>query len=84
MEEHHFYASKIKDLVLLIICCVFTSGLFYIDFEDENLFIVIVLYLGMALFSIGIINSVLLLIRTKPLLTVTDQQIIVYNVNKTT
>ncbi|OCA78350.1 hypothetical protein BBH99_08665 [Chryseobacterium contaminans] len=80
MKEHHFYSSKIKSLILLIISCVFTFGISYIDFKDENLFIIVMLSLGITLFSFGILYSILLLVRTEPLLTVTDKQIIVYNV----
>ncbi|WP_336965593.1 STM3941 family protein [Chryseobacterium contaminans] len=80
MKEHHFYSSKIKSLILLIISCVFTFGISYIDFKDENLFIIVMLCLGITLFSFGILYSILLLVRTEPLLTVTDKQIIVYNV----
>lgn len=80
MKEHHFYSSKIKSLVLLIISSVFTLGLFYLDFGDKDLFIIVILSLGIALFSFGILYSILLLVRTEPLLTVTEKQIIVYNV----
>ncbi|REC62379.1 hypothetical protein DRF65_11760 [Chryseobacterium pennae] len=80
MKERHFYSSKIKSLILLIISCVFTFGLSYIDFKDENIFIIGILSLGITLFSFGILYSILLLVRTEPLLTVTDKQIIVYNV----
>ncbi|MCS4305669.1 STM3941 family protein [Chryseobacterium sp. BIGb0232] len=80
MKERHFYSSKIKSLILLIISCVFTFGLSYTDFKDENIFIIGILSLGIALFSFGILYSILLLVRTEPLLTVTDKQIIVYNV----
>lgn len=80
MKEHHFYSSKIKSLVLLIISSAFTIGLSYIDFGDKDLLIIVMLSLGITLFSFGILYSILLLVRTEPLLTVTDQQIIVYNV----
>lgn len=80
MKEHHFYSSKIKSLILLIISCTFTIVLSYIDFGDKNLLIIVILSLGITLFSFGILYSILLLVRTEPLLTVTDKQIIVYSI----
>lgn len=80
MKEHHFYSSKIKSLILLIISCTFTIGLSYIDFGDKNLLIIVILSFGITLFSCGILYSILLLLRTEPLLTVTDKQIIVYSI----
>lgn len=80
MKEQHFYSHKIKSLILLIISSVFTIGLSYIDFKNENLFVIVVLSLGITLFSFGILYSILLLVRSEPLLTITDKQIIVYNV----
>lgn len=80
MKEHHFYSSKIKSIILLIISSVFTIGLSQINFENESLFVIVILSLGITLFSFGILYSILLLVRTEPLLTVTDKQIIIYNV----
>ncbi|PKF74802.1 STM3941 family protein [Chryseobacterium sp. PMSZPI] len=80
MKEHHFYSSKIKSIILLIISSAFTIGLSQLNFGDENLFVMVMLSLGISLFSFGILYSILLLVRTEPLLTVTDKQIIVYNV----
>ncbi|MDM1552943.1 MULTISPECIES: STM3941 family protein [Chryseobacterium] len=80
MKEHHFYSNKIKSIILLVISSVFTIGLSQLNLEDESLFVIVMLSLGITLFSFGILYSILLLVRTEPLLTVTDKQIIVYNV----
>lgn len=80
MKEHHFYSNKIKSIILLVISSVFTIGLSQLNFRDESLFVIVMLSLGITLFSFGILYSILLLVRTEPLLTVTDKQIIVYNV----
>lgn len=80
MKEHHFYSNKIKSLILLVVSSVFTIGLSQLNLGDESLFVIVMLSLGITLFSFGILYSILLLVRTEPLLTVTDKQIIVYNV----
>lgn len=80
MKEHHFYSNKIKSLILLVVSSVFTIGLSQLNLGDESLFVIVMLSLGIILFSFGILYSILLLVRTEPLLTVTDKQIIVYNV----
>lgn len=80
MKEHHFYSSKIKSIILLVISSAFTIGLSQLNFGDESLFVIMMLSLGITLFSFGILYSILLLVRSEPLLTVTDKQIIVYNV----
>lgn len=80
MKEQHFYSNKIKSIILLVISSVFTIGLSQLNFGDENLFVIVMLSLGITLFSFGILYSILLLVRSEPLLTVTDKQIIIYNV----
>ncbi|CAM3002102.1 hypothetical protein DRF59_17435 [Chryseobacterium flavum] len=80
MNEVHFYSSKTRGMVMLVISGVFTWILLYFDFYRESYFSLIVLCLGLGLFLFGIIFSLLLLLRRKPLLTVSDKQIIIYSV----
>lgn len=80
MKEIHFYSHKTKSLFLMILSGIFTFGLWRIDFGKENLLLVIVLYLALGLFAFGFVYAALLLFRTKPLLTITDRQVIIYNV----
>lgn len=80
MKEIHFYSSKIKSLIMLMVSGIFTFGLYHIGCKSDKFFLMVILGLTFALFLFGIVYSLLLLFRTKPLLTVTDQQIIVYNV----
>lgn len=84
MKEENFYSNKLTSFLLLLISLIFViSGIFLgdklIDFE-ENIFKSVILVLGFLLFSFGIILSILLLTRKKPLLTITNSQIIVHNV----
>lgn len=80
MKEVHFYSGKIKSLIMLIVSSIFTVGLYHIGFKNDSLFLMMILYLAFVLFLFGIVYSLLLLFRTKPLLTVTGQQMIIYNV----
>lgn len=80
MKEVHFYSSKIKSLFLMILSGIFTFGLWRIDFGKENLPLAGVLYLALVLFAFGFVYAGLLLFRRKPLLTITDQHVIIYNV----
>lgn len=80
----HFYSSKIKAFFLLLVSSlfVFCAIFFYktiFDFELKP-FKSIMLLFGFIIFVFGIIISVLHLIRTKPLLTVTTNEIIIYNI----
>lgn len=84
MKEENFYSNKLTSFLLLLISLLFViSGICWgdklIDFE-ENIFKSVILVLSFLLFSFGIILSILLLIRKKPLLTITNSQIIVHNV----
>ena len=79
VSEIHFYSNKIKSLIMFIISSVFCFLFFNKDLENEGLGIIIIFYLGFLLFSFGFVYSILLLFRTKPLLTITDKQIIIYN-----
>lgn len=80
----HFYSNKIKAFFLLLVSSllVFSVIFFYkkmFDFELKP-FKSITLLFGFFIFVFGIIISVLYLIRTKPLLTVTTNEIIIYNI----
>lgn len=81
MKEIHFYSNKIKSLILFIIsggfCLLFI--LFYEKLENESLFKVIISHLGFLLFLFSFIYSMFFLIRRKPLLTITDAEIIIHN-----
>lgn len=82
MNEIHFYSSKIKSLILLIISTIFTFSFiyFYDDLKYKSFFKVTVVHLGFILFLFGVIYSMILLLRRKPLLTITDTQIIIYDI----
>jgi energy-coupling factor transporter transmembrane protein EcfT len=80
----HFYSNRLKAFFLLLISSLLVfSGIFFykniFDFELKP-FKSIMLLFGFIIFVFGIIISVLHLIRTKPLLTVTTNEIIIYNV----
>ena len=80
----HFYSNKIKAFFLLLISSllVFSIIFFYNDFFNFELkpFKSTMFLFGFIIFVFGIIISILHLIRTKPLLTVTTNEIIIYNV----
>ena len=80
----HFYSNRIKAFLLLLISSLFVicAIFFYktiFDFELKP-FKSIMLLFGFIIFVFGIIISTLLLIRTKPLLTVTTNEIIIHNI----
>ncbi|WP_420842314.1 STM3941 family protein [Flavobacterium ammonificans] len=80
-----FYSNKIRAFFLLLISslmvfCGINENLF--DFELKP-FKSTMLLLGFVIFVFGIIISILYLIRTKPLLTVTKNEIIIYNILST-
>lgn len=84
MKEEHFYSNKLTSFLLLLISLIFIiTGILFgkkmIDFE-ENLFKSVIFILGFLLFSFGIFLSFLLLKRKKPLLTITNREIIIHNV----
>lgn len=84
MKELNFYSNKVTSAFLLIVSALFVVGVIFIwekilNFE-ENPFKSAMLFLGFLLFVFGIILSLLLLFRRKPLLTITNNQIIIYNV----
>ncbi|MEN4759987.1 STM3941 family protein [Chryseobacterium sp. C39-AII1] len=82
MKEIHFYANKTSNLLLFIISTLFCFAFiyFYDDLQNEISLKVIVLHLTFMLFLFIFVVSFLLLIRRKPLLTITDVQIISYNI----
>ncbi len=78
-KEVHFYSNKIKSLILLIISFIFIFAFLNKKLGNAGLGLIIMFYLGFLLSSFGVVYSILLLFRTKPLLTVTDKQIIICN-----
>ncbi|MFA7616319.1 MAG: STM3941 family protein [Weeksellaceae bacterium] len=84
MKELNFYSNKLTSFLLLIISSFNVTGGIFIrekifNFGDKP-FKSAFLILGLLLFVFGIILSLLLLFRRKPLLTINDNQIIIHNV----
>ena len=84
MKEVNFYSNKLTSFLLFLISSIFViAGIFFgdklINFEEE-LFKSAILVFSFLLFSFGIILSLLLLTRKKPLLTITNSQIIIHSV----
>ncbi|MBL1223079.1 hypothetical protein JET18_19705 [Chryseobacterium sp. L7] len=79
MKELHFYSSKMTSVILFVISAVFVYLFFSLDQDRYSVFMVVMHNLGFALFSLGLIYSIVLLFRRKPLLTITDHQIIIYH-----
>jgi len=81
MKEIHFYSNKIKSLIILIIsvgfCLLFIQS--YDKLENQILYKVIILHFGFLLFLFSSIYSILLLLRRKPLLSITNSGIIIHN-----
>ncbi len=80
MKEIHFYSSKIKSLFLLlgsIGFCLLLSQ-FYRKLGNEGLGKTILFYFAFTIFIFSSIFSMLLLLRRKPLLSITDTEIIIY------
>lgn len=80
----HFYSNKVKAFILLLVSSLMVfCGIFLyksiFNFELKP-FKSIMLLFGFSIFVFGIIISILYLIRTKPLLTVTTNEIIIYNI----
>ena len=83
LKELNYYSNKITSSLLFIISLIFVIGGIFLrdkmfDFGEKP-FKSSILILGLLLFSFSIILSLLLLIRKKPLLTITDKQIIIHN-----
>lgn len=84
MKEEHFYSNKLTSFLLLLISSIFViSGILLseknINFE-ENLFKSVIFIFAFLFFSFGIVLAFLLLKRKKPLLTITNSEIIIHNV----
>jgi hypothetical protein len=83
-NELHFYSNKRKAFLLLTISTTFLvcGFLFWkqiIDFSNHPIKSSIFL-LGLFLFTFGVIMAVILLIRRKPMLSLDDSQIIIYDI----
>lgn len=84
LKELNFYTNKLSSFLLLFISSTFVVGGIFlsdkmVDFEEKP-FKSVILILGFLLFTFGIVLSILLLTRKKPLLTITDKQIIIHSV----
>ncbi|UUV22100.1 STM3941 family protein [Paenimyroides aestuarii] len=84
MEELNFYTNKLSSFLLLFISTTFVVfGIFLgdkmVDFEEKP-FKSVILVLIFLLITFGIVLSILLLGRKKPLLVITDKQIIIHSV----
>jgi len=83
-NELNFYSNKLKAFFLLIISlitifCAFVAWNTIIDFSD-NAFKSSILLLTLILVVFGVIVAVALLSRKKPLLSINDNQIIIYDI----
>lgn len=83
-KDLHFYSSKLTAFFLFLISSVFVffGFVFYesiFNFESKP-FKSIFLSLGYFLFLIGIIISIKLLIRKRPLLTISANELVIYNI----
>ncbi|MGO4709306.1 STM3941 family protein [Chryseobacterium sp. 2TAF14] len=58
----------------------FSISFIFYDLGNKKIFSVIISYLAFILFTFGWIFALFLLFRRKPLLTITDDQIIIYNI----
>lgn len=79
-----YFPNIEKASLFLIGSFIFTLGsvLLFKDFlnYNQNIFKGILTFLGIILFALGGIHSVLLLARKKPLITLTDNELIIFNV----
>ncbi|MDN5395353.1 MAG: hypothetical protein L0G05_02420, partial [Chryseobacterium sp.] len=73
MKEIHFYSSKITSLLMFGGSAIFVYIFFSLDKDRYSVFGVVMQYLGFILFLFSLIFSIALLLRRKPMLTVTDQ-----------
>lgn len=81
MNEIHFFSNKLKSTFLLILSSVFVYLFihFYEKVTYNSLFVIMISHFGFLLFSFGIIYSILLLCRRKPLLTINNVEIIIFD-----
>ncbi|SDI58940.1 hypothetical protein SAMN05421846_11048 [Chryseobacterium taeanense] len=80
MNEIHFYSSKIKSIILLIISFGFVYFFIY-SYEEltyKSYFIIMMSHFVFILFCFGIIYSMILIFRRKPLLTINENEIIIF------
>ena len=79
-----FYSNIEKASLMLIGSSIFTFGCILVFNENINfklnLFKGIMFFLGIILFGFGVIVSFLLLIRKKPMITLTENELIIFNV----
>lgn len=83
-NELNFYSNKLKAFFLLIISlitifCAVVAWNIIIDFSN-NLFKSSILLLSLILFVFGVVVAIALLFRKKPLLSINDNQIIIYDI----
>ncbi len=84
MKELNFYSKKSSSFLLLLISSIFViAGIFLedkmINFQEKP-FKSVIIILSLLFFAFGIILSILFLTRTKPLLTITENHIIIHSV----
>lgn len=79
MKAVHFYSSKIMGIMMLGISLIFILLFEKYDLGNKNMGTVIIFNLGFVFFLFCGIYSLLLLLRRKPMLSITDRQIIIYN-----
>lgn len=81
MNEINFFSNKLKSTFLLILSSVFVYLFihFYEKVTYNSLFVIMISHFGFLLFSFGIIYSILLLCRRKPLLTINNAEIIIFD-----
>lgn len=81
-----YYPNIEKASLFLIGSVIFTFGsvLVFKDFlnYNQNIFKGILIFLGTILFALGGIHSLFLLVRKKPLITLTENELIIFNVIK--
>lgn len=80
MDDKNYYTNKLKSFILFIISAFFSVSFMYYDLGNKKIFSVIIAYFAFIFLTFGWIFSLFLLFRRKPLLTITDGQIIIYNV----
>jgi hypothetical protein len=84
LKELNYYSNKGTSFLLFLLSAIFiVAGIFFhddiINFEQKP-FKSSILVMGFLLFAFGIVLSLLLLARKKPLLTITNNQIIINSV----
>ncbi|WP_410693326.1 STM3941 family protein [Chryseobacterium sp. SIMBA_038] len=81
MKDLHFYSNKTSNLFLFIVSFLFCVAFvyFYEDLQRKSLFKIIISHFAFILCLFGSAYSFLLLIRRKPLLTISNTHIIIYN-----